>query len=185
MHFSIRTIGLAMITTLLAGACSMAPEVPSNLGETANAENMTVINVPARFQRELIDESGACRLWARNRDGENMRPCAGEAPTCGAPIEYGEVNVIQGGAASDAAQLAGGATLVTPGFYRFLVTTTVQEASQELTRRVAREGCDTLVLGGTEWITLRSPESRVDYPYLRAQWGSSTTTATAASQSAE
>ncbi len=184
MRLTYQTVGLAMITTLFAGACSTAPEVASNLGETANAKDMTVIDVPARFQRDLIDESGACRLWARNRDGENMRPCAGEAPTCGAPVEYGEVNVIQGGADSDAAQLANGATLVTPGFYRFLVTKTVQEASQELTRRVAREGCDTLVLGGTEWITLRGPESRVDYPYLRAQWGSSTA-ATAASQSAE
>lgn len=174
----------AFTTTLLLTACGGQPVAESDLAESAGADDQTVIQIPSRFNTGLIDNEDECRLWAHNRNGADTSPCAGEAPSCGAPITFSQVNIIQHTDEDMARTSEGDAPLVTPGFYRYRITSTVQDATRNLAAQLAREGCDTLILGGTEWVTLIGPSRRLSYPYLRAQWGSSTGTAPESAQSA-
>jgi len=141
------------------------------------------------FNASLIDNENQCRLWARNRDGRNTRPCAGEVPTCGAPVKAGHVDLVRveesGGATAVPAAAEDGANLVTEGFYRVPIIHTVQDTTFALTRRVAREGCDLLVVGEEEWIMLRSPGGAgTPIRYLRVQWGTQDSVAPPAATSA-
>jgi hypothetical protein len=123
------------------------------------------------FQTDLLDNEYQCRYWAFGRDGKNMRPCAGEAPSCGAPIPFSRVVVESSTASGEHSSREAGfddAALVTEGTYRARISSTTQETERYLARQIAREGCDLLVVEGEEWVSLfRGNPVR----YLQVRWG--------------
>lgn len=184
---AIRIIAVASLF-VLAG-CAGQPSGPTVVSAEDSGTGLTTIYTVPGYNTHLIDNTEECRLWARNRQSRNTRPCVGEAPTCGEPVNAGQVNVItvtepdaQEASVSGA---IGNGNLVTEGFYRVPVEHTVQDTTFALTRLVAREGCDLLVVGDEEWITLRNTGGAGrNYRYLRVQWGSQAHAGDASQQTA-
>lgn len=170
---------LAVLPIILA-ACAGQPTGPSADPSTgaftpvkvAYDDDGTVVYPVHGFRAELLDNEYQCRFWAFGRDGRNMRPCAGEAPSCGPPIPFSQVTVLDsfspGGNEADQRSVDA-PSLITEGTYRARIEATVQETTRDLARQVAREGCDLLVIEGEEWVSFFRGNN---YRYLRVRWGS-------------
>ena len=122
-------------------------------------ETKTLIYSFAGYDPRLLDENFQCRIWAYGWRGGNIRPCVDWAPSCGAPIDYADVKVVDT-RSSKGADVVGydalvESDLVTSGFLWVPIKTTRLEAERQLARRVAQAGCDLLVVGSSEWITIR------------------------------
>ena len=175
MHRRIpKLLAVSTIALTLTGVGALAGA--DNHSTVEEDTGRTVIFTSPGFNTDLIDDADNCRFWARNRDGRNMRPCTGEAPTCGEPIPFGKIDVIDFNEGSESPGELEGAmgdgSLVTSGFFRVPITTTPKDAQWEVMRRIAREGCDLLVVGDEEWITIRNAAGAGEpIRYLRVQWG--------------
>lgn len=123
----------------------------------------TVVYPVTGFKRALLDDDYQCRVWAYGRDGRAVRPCAGEVPSCGDPIPFSEVTVVTSEASAKSS------VLVTRGTYRAAIEQTAPDTQRRLAARIAREGCDLLVVDGEEWISLGRGNN---FRYLQVRWGS-------------
>ncbi|MEE4173475.1 MAG: hypothetical protein V2I57_04420 [Xanthomonadales bacterium] len=167
---------LILPVTCLLAACAGQPTEPSAGGfkpiEVVHDDDRTVVYPVTGFKADLLDNEYQCRLWAFGRDGRNTRPCAGEVPTCGAPIPFSQVTVLNSPAQQGNASTAltvDFPDLVTEGVYRARIQATVQDTTRQLARQIAREGCDLLIVEGEEWVSL---ERRHRVRYLQVRWGS-------------
>ena len=154
-------------TCLFLVACASQPATEQS-GEFTPVQvvtggEKTVIYPVTGFKSNLLDNDYQCRLWAYGRSGKAIRPCAGEVPSCGAPIPFSEVSV----ATSEVSH--GSASLVTEGTYRAYIEHTVEDTKRRLAGRIAREGCDLLIVDGEEWISLGRGNN---FRYLQVRWGS-------------
>jgi hypothetical protein len=152
---------------LFLAACASQPNAEPSKDFTpvtvVTGGDNTVIYPVTGFNRGLLDDEYQCRLWAYGRSGQATRPCAGVVPSCGAPIPFSEVSVV----ASEVAH--GPESLVTRGTYRARIEQTVEHTKRQLAVRVAREGCDLLIVDGEEWISLGRGNN---FRYLQVRWGS-------------
>ena len=176
MNITRHALTLLVPLSCFLGACASQPTGESADGfrpiEVAYDDDKTVIYPVNNFNIDLLDSEYQCRLWAFGRDGRNMRPCAGEVPSCGAPIPFSQVTVVSSAAVDRATGETvpfGDSSLVTNGTYRARIQATVQDTSRYLARQIAREGCDLLVLEGEEWVSIRRGNP---VRYLQVRWGS-------------
>ena len=167
---------LSCIHRLLTGATALVLAACASQSDTGQADGFTPVEVVTGgettviypvtgFKSKLLDNDYQCRLWAYGRDGRAMRPCAGEVPSCGEPVSFSNVSVVNAGSAPVAA------TLVTEGIYRAYIEHTIEDTKRQLASRIAREGCDLLIVDGEEWISLRRGNN---FRYLQVRWGSTT-----------
>ena len=158
---------LLAATFLFLTACASQSTSEAEDGFTpvqvVTGSDKTVIYPVSGFESDLLDNDYQCRLWAYGRSGQAMRPCAGEVPSCGEPIPFSEVSVVT------SETTHGSASLVTEGTYRAYVQHTVEDTKRRLAGRIAREGCDLLIVDGEEWISLGRGNN---FRYLQVRWGS-------------
>lgn len=166
--------GVLPVSFLLA-ACASQPTAESPRDflpvEVVYDDDRTIVYPVNGFRADLLDNDYQCRYWAFGRDGKNMRPCAGEVPTCGAPIPFSQVTVLSSPAPRDEATpgvTIDSPSLVTEGVFRARIEATTQDTTRYLARQVAREGCDLLIVEGEEWVSLRRGNN---VRYLLVRWG--------------
>lgn len=169
-----------LLTLLLTMSCLLAACASQPTGESAGGftpievafdDDKAVIYPGNNFNIDLLDNEYQCRLWAFGRDGKNTRPCAGEVPSCGAPIPFSQVTVMTGptaGANGASPVTVDSPKLVTEGVYRARIAATTQDTSRYLARQIAREGCDLLVVESEEWVSIRRGNP---VRYLQVRWG--------------